>query len=234
MAVVELENISKSYGKDEAVTTALSNVSLSIEKNEFVAITGPSGSGKTTLANIIGLLDDSETGSHHFNQVDINKARHAERTRLRREHIGWIFENFNFVPGMSAANNVELAMMYDGVKPKDRKFKARRLLKQVGLADKAKAGINTLSGEQKQRVGIARSLANKPSLIIADEPTGNLNGKAAATIMKMLSKLHGRGFTLLVMTHDPEVAKHANRNIQLNNSQLQPSSKPESGKVKAL
>lgn len=216
MAVVDVANIAKRYGKGEAAVQALGDVSLTVEEGEFVAVFGPSGSGKTVLANIIGLLETPDSGSYHFQQTDTHTLSNAEKTYLRRENIGWVFRDSNLIPDMSAAANVELAITYDGVKARDRKFQARRLLKQVGLDDRAKDKVKKFSLEHKQRIAIARALANKPSLILADEPTGNLGEQASATIMKVFGKLQEKGHTILVMTHTPAVARQTHRHLRMN------------------
>ncbi len=221
MALVELENIVKSFGKNEAKTSVLQDVSLKIESGEFIAITGTAGSGKTVLSHILGLLDVAESGSFHFDETDITTLDTNERAKLRSKNIGFLFRDFSMVPNMSAASNVELAITYDGVKAKDRRFHARRLLKQVGVADHAKKRVKTLSNGYKQRVALARALANKPKMLIADEPTGNLDNKTASALMKMLQKLNDRGLTILVMTDNPAIAAYAQRSVRIRNGHLQ-------------
>lgn len=220
MALIELKDVSKTYGHGNAKTPVLHGISLSIEKGEFIAMIGASGSGKTTLMNIIGLLDTPDSGTYHLEETDMNSLKDKDRARYRRERIGFIFQNFNLIRRLNALGNVELPMIYDKVPPKDRRFHAQRLLRLVGLGDRMKYRPNQLSGGQMQRVAIARSLANRPKIILADEPTGNLDSRTGQTIMKVLSKLHKRGNTIVVITHDPEVAKYADREIHLTDGYL--------------
>lgn len=228
MALAELENVSKSYGKGEAATPAIQNVSLTVEKNEFIAITGVSGVGKTTLARVLGLLEMPDSGSYYFDQTNVIDLKDAERTSMRCERIGWIFPDFGLVPYMSVAANIGMAMVYNDVKNKDRTFQVNRLLKQVGLTDKAKKRVASLPNECKQRAALARALVNKPSLIIADEPTNNLDSRATKKFMKMLSKLPERGYTIVTTTHDPAGAEFATRHIHMRDGIIEPARQSES------
>lgn len=220
MSLIKLDNIYKSYGKGDAFTPVLEDVSLEIETGEFAAIVGSSGSGKTTLMNIMGLLDKPDEGTYELNGQNVGQLRERERARIRREQIGFVFQNFNLIPRISAMANVELPMIYDQVSLRDRRFQANKLLKIVGLKDQAKHKPNQLSGGQMQRVAIARALANKPKIILADEPTGNLDSKTSETILKIFQKLNSRGHTILVITHDPSVAKYVNRTISIQDGHI--------------
>lgn len=215
MALIELKNIDKSYGKGKVVTQVLKDVSLEIEKGEFVAIVGASGSGKTTLMNIVGLLDKPDSGTYHFKGKDITQLKSQDEARLRRGKIGFVFQSFSLIPRMSARANMELPMVYDRISRKDRKFQSNKLLKLVGLSEQSKNKPSQLSGGQLQRVTIARALANRPELILADEPTGNLDSKTGANILKVLGKLNQRGNTVVLITHDPKVAQYASRTITI-------------------
>lgn len=220
MSTIKLNNIYKSYGKGDAKTSVLEDVSLEIEKGEFVAVVGASGSGKTTLMNLLGLLDTPDSGEYYLENEDVAKLSEKERSRRRREDIGFIFQSFNLLSRLSAQANVELPMMYDRVNKKNRNFQSKRLLKMVGLEDRIKNRPNQLSGGQMQRVAIARSLANRPKLILADEPTGNLDSKTGELILKILKKLNSQGNTVIIITHDSDVAKYANRIIRIKDGNI--------------
>lgn len=220
MSTIKLNNIYKSYGKGDAKTSVLEDVSLEIEKGEFVAVVGASGSGKTTLMNLLGLLDTPDSGEYYLENEDVAKLSEKERSRRRREDIGFIFQSFNLLSRLSAQANVELPMMYDRVNKKNRHFQSKRLLKMVGLEDRIKNRPNQLSGGQMQRVAIARSLANRPKLILADEPTGNLDSKTGELILKILKKLNSQGNTVIIITHDSDVAKYANRIIRIKDGNI--------------
>lgn len=217
MKVIEMTNVSKVFGKDETgnKTTALSGVDLVVEQGEFVAVMGPSGSGKSTLLNIIGLLDIPTSGQYKVDGKTVLAKSEGELARIRREKIGFIFQSFNLLPRYTALGNVELPMIYGGIKPRDRKKRAKELLTKVGLGDKLKNKPNALSGGQVQRVAIARALASEPSLILADEPTGNLDSKSGSEIMKLLKGLHKDGATIVMVTHNPDLAELANRTIHV-------------------
>lgn len=220
MNLIKLEKINKTYGKGETKAPALRNINLSIKKGEFVAIMGASGSGKTTLLNIIGLLDRADTGSYNLNDIHINKLKDRQLAAMRRRSIGFVFQNFNLLGRFNARGNVELPMAYNHLKRKERRERSTQLLKLVGLSNRMKHRPGQLSGGQLQRVAIARALANHPALILADEPTGNLDSKTGAIIINILKKLNQRGNTIIVVTHDPVIAARASRRIELKDGQV--------------
>ena len=220
MNVVELKNVSKVYDPDTNPTLALENVSMHVEQGEFVAIMGLSGSGKSTLMNIIGLLDVTTTGEYLLDGHPVNARRDAELARLRREKIGFVFQSFNLIPRLTLQQNIELPMIYGRLKPKERKIKSKQLLELVGLGDRANFRPNNISGGQTQRAAIARALANSPSLILADEPTGNLDTKSSRMIMDELHRLHKTGTTIVIVTHNPELAAEADRIIEISDGKV--------------
>ena len=222
--IIELKNISKNYWltKNNKVT-ALNNVNLDIKKGDFIAITGPSGSGKSTLLNMIGLLDrpDKNNGSLIINNHNITDLNQTEFSVLRRETIGFVFQTFNLLPKLSAYENVLLPMRYAKVKRQKRKQQAIKLLELVGLTNRIKHKPPELSGGERQRVAIARALTNSPQILLADEPTGNLDTKSGTEIMNLLKNLnHEKNMTLIVVTHDPEIAAQANKIIKLKDGQI--------------
>ena len=215
MSVIELKDISKIYGFGDATTVALDSVSLVIERGEFVAIMGPSGSGKSTLMNVIGLLDRPTHGTYHLDGRLANKVRGKARAKVRREKIGFIFQTFNLLKRMNVVENVALPLMYKGTPHVKRLNRAAKVLKSVGLEDRQYYMPNQLSGGQVQRVAVARALVNKPSMVLADEPTGNLDTKSSENIMNLLKEVHDNGNTIVMITHNPELAKYADRIITL-------------------
>lgn len=205
--VVELQNITKSYQTDNDDSyLALSNINLTIHKGEFVAIVGPSGSGKSTLMNIIGLLDRPTSGTYLLNDQNVAHLGETTLAKLRNQNIGFIFQNFNLLNRTSALQNVALPLIYRGVRQKDRLQIAQKALESVGLGDKLNNRPSQLSGGQQQRVAIARSLVTDPDIILADEPTGNLDTKTGNEIMKILTRLNHQGRTIVMITHSPELA----------------------------
>lgn len=211
--VIQLKNLAKRYDDEAGVYDALKGVDLSVEEGEFVAIMGPSGSGKSTLMNIIGLLDRPTHGEYYLDGVDTNKFSDRKLANFRRDKIGFIFQNFNLLPRFNLLQNVELPLIYKKVGAKKRKIAVAEVLKSVGLADKLKNRPNRLSGGQVQRAAIARALINNPSIVLADEPTGNLDSKTGIEIMELLKDLNEKGVTIVVVTHNPEVSEYANRTI---------------------
>lgn len=221
MKVIDLKNISKIYdiGKPNELES-LHNVNLEIENGEFVSIMGVSGSGKSTLMNIIGFLDRPTSGEYIFEGQRVNEKSRGELVKHRRDKIGFIFQNFNLLPRLSALANVELPLIYRGVRPKVRHEKAKQVLAQVGLEKRIKHLPSELSGGELQRVAIARALINDPAVILADEPTGNLDKKSGQEIMNILEKLNQQGATIIVVTHDPNIASRARRSIKLEDGKI--------------
>ncbi len=221
MNVVEIKDLSKVFGKADNQTIALNDVSLNIKAGEFVAIMGPSGSGKSTLMNIIGLLDTPSTGEYLLDGKDVSKQSDRKQARIRREKIGFVFQSFNLLPRLSLLQNVELPMIYRGYNNSERKKRAGALLKKVGLEERAKFRPNKVSGGQLQRAAIARALANKPSLLLADEPTGNLDSKSGQSIMQLLESLNQSGVTVVIVTHDNNIARFAKRVIRVRDGEIE-------------
>jgi putative ABC transport system ATP-binding protein len=221
MNVIELRNISKRFA-DAAPgePPILEQIDLVIAKGEFVAIMGPSGSGKSTLMNIIGLLDISTGGDYLLDGQKVAAKNDSDLAVLRREKIGFVFQSFNLLNRMTVLANVEVPMIYSGVSAKKRRARALELLDLVGVKDRAKARPNRISGGQAQRVAIARALANKPSLILADEPTGNLDSKSSRAVMDLIHQLHQNGTTIVMVTHNPELAHEADRTIHVRDGQI--------------
>lgn len=219
-SVISLINVSKVFKQGDAETAALDNITLNIMSGEFVAIMGPSGSGKSTLMNIIGLLDSPTSGEYSLDGETVKNRRDKALAQLRSKKIGFVFQSFNLLNRLSAAQNIELAMIYAGTKGKERHFRALELLELVGLKDRASYRPNQLSGGQSQRVAIARALANNPSLILADEPTGNLDSKSSKAIMKILHQLHRNGSTIVMVTHNPDLAAGADRIITIKDGKV--------------
>lgn len=219
-AVIELKNLTKTYRLGDETLHALDNVSFTVQAGEFVAITGPSGSGKSTLANIIGGLDRPNEGSVVVDGENLSHVRDRVLSDYRNHHIGFVFQTFNLQGTRTALENVMLPLIFAKMKRKDRIIRAKECLEAVGLADRLKHRPNQLSGGQRQRVAIARALAVKPSIIIADEPTGNLDSARGEEIMKVLKKLNEQGITLLIITHDMSIARQARRIIQIKDGKL--------------
>ena len=211
--MIQLSEAKKIYGTGESTVHALSGISLNIQKGEFVAITGKSGCGKTTLLNIIGLLDNLTEGHYTLNGQDVRHLSDKAKARLRFQTFGYIFQSFNLLSSHTVAENVALPLGYAGVPKQERLARAAEMLRKVGLLDKMKAYPDELSGGQQQRVAIARALINHPPIILADEPTGNLDSRSSAQIMDILAELADEGATLLLVTHDAGVAKRAGRRV---------------------
>ena len=213
--ILELRKISKRYDDEAGKLLALSDVSLTIKSGDFVAIMGPSGSGKSTLMNIIGLLDLPSSGEYLLHDKDISQASDRQLAYLRRDTIGFVFQAFNLLPRFSVLENVQLPLMYKGVKASERRKRAREVLSSVGLDSKLKNKPSQLSGRQVQRAAVARALINKPQIILADEPTGNLDSKTSSEIMDLLSELNKKGTTIVVVTHDAHVASYARKTVRI-------------------
>ena len=218
--MIQLSEAKKIYGKGESAVHALSGISLTIQKGEFVAITGKSGCGKTTLLNIIGLLDNLTEGHYTLNGQDVRHLSDKAKARLRFQTFGYIFQSFNLLSSHTVAENVALPLGYAGVPKQERLARAAEMLRKVGLLDKMKAYPNELSGGQQQRVAIARALINHPPIILADEPTGNLDSRSSAQIMDILAELADEGATLLLVTHDAGVARRAGRRVGMEDGRI--------------
>ncbi len=213
--VIEIHNIVKNYQIGSVIVRALRSVSVNINKNEYVAIMGPSGSGKSTLMNLLGCLDTPTSGSYILNGTDVSKMDDDFLAEIRNKEIGFVFQTFNLLPRYTALENVTLPLIYAGMPKAEREKKAVETLEHVGLADRMTHKPNELSGGQRQRVAIARALVNSPSIILADEPTGNLDSKTSLDIMGLLDEIHSQGNTVIVVTHEEDIANHAARIIRL-------------------
>ncbi len=218
--MIEMKDVVKRYTLGGETIYALDHVSLHVSPGEYVAIIGPSGSGKSTLMNIIGCLDQADSGTYILNGKPIKKYRERQLARIRNRQIGFIFQSFNLLPKLSAYENVELPMIYQGIGARRRKKLVREALERVGLGERMKHRPNQLSGGQQQRCAIARALAVKPALILADEPTGNLDKKTGQEIMQMFRELHEAGNTIVLITHDNKVAQCAERIIRIEDGRL--------------
>ncbi len=215
MSLIKITNLTKTYKMGEEIVQALKGVSLTIEKNEYVALMGPSGSGKSTLMNLLGCLDTPSEGEYVLNDNVVSEMSDAELAEVRNKLIGFVFQTFNLLPRMSALENVALPLVYSGIGKDERLEKAARVLEVVGLADRMHHKPNELSGGQRQRVAIARALVNDPAIILADEPTGNLDTKTSIEIMSIFEKIHKNGNTVILVTHEPDIAEYAHRIIKL-------------------
>ncbi|MFA5010993.1 MAG: ABC transporter ATP-binding protein [Ignavibacteria bacterium] len=213
--IIDISNIKKVYEMGEEKLFALDGVDVVIERNEYVAIMGPSGSGKSTLMNIIGCLDTPTSGKYILNGKDVHEMDDDELAEIRNKEIGFVFQTFNLLPRNNALHNVELPLIYSGLSKADRIKQAQDSLANVGLADRMMHKPNELSGGQRQRVAVARALVNNPSIILADEPTGNLDTKTGEEIMSLFTDLNKKGNTIILVTHEEEIARHANRIIKI-------------------
>jgi len=221
MALIQTKDLWKTYQMGTELIHALQGVSIEIERGEYVAIMGPSGSGKSTLMNLIGCLDTPSQGSYLLNGKQVSEMNDDELARIRNEEIGFVFQTFNLLPRATALHNVELPLIYAGVSAKVRGERAAQALDKVELADRKTHRPNQLSGGQRQRVAIARALVNNPSILLADEPTGNLDSKTGVEIMSLFARLHEAGNTIVLVTHEPEVAAHAHRAIHIRDGQVE-------------
>jgi putative ABC transport system ATP-binding protein len=213
--VIKLENVTKIFATDEVETHALSQVSVEVARGEYVSIAGPSGCGKSTLLSIVGLLDTATEGSYHLNGRPVTELTATERARVRNREIGFIFQSFNLIGDLTVFENVELPLTYRGMRPSERRERVSAALERVGMAHRAKHVPSQLSGGQQQRVAVARAVAGDPVLLLADEPTGNLDSKSGEQVMDLLHELYLNGATICMVTHDPRYARHAQRNIHL-------------------
>jgi putative ABC transport system ATP-binding protein len=219
--LIEIRDVRKIYVMGSTEVHALDGVSVSIGKCEYVAIMGPSGSGKSTLMNVVGCLDTPTSGSYRLRGTEIREREDDELARIRNQEIGFIFQTFNLLPRADALHNVELPLIYAGTPAKERRERARAMLEMVGLADRMGHRPSELSGGQRQRVAIARALVNGPSIVLADEPTGNLDSKTGLEIMALLDEIHRRGNTVIVVTHEEDIAARANRVIRLRDGRIE-------------
>jgi putative ABC transport system ATP-binding protein len=221
MALIETRNLWKTYVMGDEEIHALKGVSLSIERGEYVAIMGPSGSGKSTLMNLIGCLDTPSQGTYLLNSKEVSTMKDDELARIRNEEIGFVFQTFNLLPRATALHNVELPLVYAGMSKKARLEQAESALKRVELSHRMGHRPNELSGGQRQRVAISRALVNNPSILLADEPTGNLDSKTGVEIMALFARLHAGGNTIIVVTHEPDIAAYAHRVISIRDGQVE-------------
>src|SRR5258708_6744588 len=213
--VIRIHQITKEYEMGYTTIRALKGVDLLIHCNEYLAIMGPSGSGKSTLMNMLGCLDTPTTGRYEFNGIDVGSMEDDELAEIRNKEIGFVFQTFNLLPRSTSLQNVELPLIYAGVRAEERRQRAEQALDAVGLGDRMQHKPNELSGGQRQRVAIARALVNNPSIVLADEPTGNLDSKTGEEIMSLFENLHGQGNTIILVTHEMDIAQHAHRVIYI-------------------
>jgi putative ABC transport system ATP-binding protein len=216
-----MHHISKTFKTDLVQTHALRDFSLEIDEGDFVAVTGPSGSGKTTFLNIAGLLESFDAGTYQLDDQNVTGLKDKDLSRLRNEKIGFIFQNFNLIPDLNVFDNVDVPLRYRGFSAADRRERIEQALERVGLAGRPKHLPSQLSGGQQQRVGIARALAGKPRFLLADEPTGNLDSQMAEGVLELLDEINSAGTTIIMVTHDPDLAEHAKRQIRVKDGQIQ-------------
>jgi putative ABC transport system ATP-binding protein len=221
MALIETRDLWKTYVMGSEEIHALRGVSIEIQRGEYVAIMGPSGSGKSTLMNLIGCLDTPSKGTYLLNDKEVSQMNDNELARIRNEEIGFVFQTFNLLPRATALHNVELPLVYAGVPSKERQERAKMALQKVELAERMTHRPNELSGGQRQRVAIARALVNNPSILLADEPTGNLDSKTGAEIMSLFARLHETGNTIVLVTHEADVAAFAHRTIHIRDGRVE-------------
>lgn len=213
--LIDIRKLNKTYIMGSEKVEALKDVTLHIDKNEYVALMGPSGSGKSTLMNLLGCLDTPTSGEYWLNGTEVSTMNDGELAEVRNRQIGFVFQTFNLLPRLSALENVALPLVYAGVSREDRLNKARRVLESVGLGDRVTHKPNELSGGQRQRVAVARALVNDPAIILADEPTGNLDSKTSYEIMSLFEQIHKAGNTIILVTHENDIAMHAHRIVRM-------------------
>ena len=213
--IIEIKGLKRDFAVGSEIVKALKGVDVSVMKNEYLAMMGPSGSGKSTLMNLLGCLDTPTGGAYNLNGTDVSSLKDDDLAEIRNKEIGFIFQTFNLLPRLTALENVSLPLVYAGYNSEDRKRKAQDVLEKVGLGDRLDHRPNQLSGGQRQRVAVARALVNDPSIILADEPTGNLDSKTSLDIMRLFEEIHEMGNTLIVVTHEEEVASYAHRILRL-------------------
>ena len=220
-AIIQIENLVRNFKLGTQLIKVLKSISFTVNKNEYVALMGPSGSGKSTLMNILGCLDTPTSGKYVLNQNDVSKLSDSQLAEIRNKEIGFIFQTFNLLPRSTALDNVALPLVYAGLSKEDRIKRATEVLEQVGLADRITHKPNELSGGQRQRVAVARALVNRPSIILADEPTGNLDSKTSYEIMALFDEIHKNGNTIILVTHEEDIAQHAHRIIRLKDGNIE-------------
>jgi putative ABC transport system ATP-binding protein len=218
--ILQLDHVSKTYASGSLEVHALTDVSLTVTRGEYVSIVGPSGSGKSTLMNILGCLDVATFGSYRLGGVDVEEMNETQLAEVRNRQIGFVFQQFNLLPSLTALRNVELPLCYAGIRRDARRARAREALERVGLADRVDHRPSELSGGQQQRVAIARALVGDPTLILADEPTGNLDSHSTADVLALLAELHAWGRTIVLITHEPEIAATADRTFHVRDGQV--------------
>lgn len=219
--LIKVKDITKVYEIGDQVVNALAGVDLTIKKNEYVALMGPSGSGKSTLMNMLGCLDTPSSGQYYLNGIDVANMSDDELAEVRNKEIGFVFQTFNLLPRYTSLENVTLPMIYGGANKADRHARGMEVLEQVGLGDRVEHNPNELSGGQRQRVAVARALVNRPSIILADEPTGNLDTKTSQEIMHLFSEIHEKGNTIIIVTHEEDIAAHAHRIVRLRDGKIE-------------
>ena len=219
--VIDIEDVTKLYRMGAEIVHALRGVALKVHRNEYMAIMGPSGSGKSTLMNMLGCLDTPTSGHYHFNGKDVSSMSDDELASIRNREIGFVFQTFNLLPRSTSLHNVELPLIYAGLPPAERRARAREAMENVGLCDRMLHKPNELSGGQRQRVAVARALVNHPSILLADEPTGNLDSKTGEEIMQLFDQLYEQGNTIIVVTHEEDIARHARRAIRLHDGLIE-------------
>jgi len=225
--IISLKNITRHYPMGDQIIQALQGVDVTIQKGEYVAIMGPSGSGKSTLMNIIGGLDTPTSGQYVLNGTDVSHMNDEKLAEIRNKEIGFVFQTFNLLPRYNALDNVILPLIYGGVAKHERTERGENALKEVGLTDRKHHKPNELSGGQRQRVAVARALINKPSIILADEPTGNLDSKTSVDIMRLFNEIHTKGNTIILVTHEEDIALHAHRIVRLRDGKIEADYKNE-------
>lgn len=223
--IIKIRNITRDFPMGNDVVKVLKGIDLDIERGEYVALMGPSGSGKSTLMNLLGCLDTPTSGSYELNGKDVSNMTDDDLAEIRNKEIGFVFQTFNLLPRTTALENVALPMIYAGSSKKDRTERAKEVLTQVGLADRMDHKPNQLSGGQRQRVAVGRALVNNPSIILADEPTGNLDSKTSVEIMSLFNKIHAAGNTVILVTHEEEIAENAHRIIRLRDGVIESDTK---------
>ncbi|MDT0686873.1 ABC transporter ATP-binding protein [Autumnicola psychrophila] len=229
--VIEITNITRDFPLGQETVKVLKGIDLNIERGEYVAFMGPSGSGKSTLMNLLGCLDTPTSGSYILNGKDVSKMTDDELAEIRNKEIGFVFQTFNLLPRTTALDNVALPMVYAGYSKSDRVVRAKEVLTNVGLGDRMDHKPNQLSGGQRQRVAVGRALVNKPSIILADEPTGNLDSKTSVEIMNLFDEIHAAGNTVILVTHEEDIAEHAHRIIRLRDGVVESDERRERVKI---